>query len=232
MAPTVLRIGKTRGKPASYMVALEKQVRVVSVPSGKRGLEAAASQPFDAVVVDAVSLATPGDRICQKLRRALPSTPILHIHPGPRETATSEADVMLFGLVGGRALCSSLDRLLNADQDEEIESGPFYMNVTRRILVVDGEETQLTPKQAELFAIFLRHPGQVMDRRRLMEHVWKTDYLGDTRTLDVHIRWIRQVIEQDSSRPRYLQTVRGVGYRLVLPQPVVTMPIHGVGSSS
>ncbi len=86
----------------------------------------------------------------------------------------------------------------------------------RRTLVAHGNETQLTPKQALLVETFLRHPRETLARKRLMEAVWDTEYMGDTRTLDVHIRWIRKAMEVGGN-PRYLMTVRGVGYRLDYP---------------
>ncbi|MCA9909541.1 MAG: winged helix-turn-helix domain-containing protein, partial [Anaerolineae bacterium] len=83
--------------------------------------------------------------------------------------------------------------------------------------VFRDQETILTPKLSQLVEIFLRHPGQTLDRKLLMAQVWDTDYLGDTRTLDVHIRWFRRAVEDNPSKPLYLKTVRGIGYRLELP---------------
>src|SRR5262249_26377608 len=90
--------------------------------------------------------------------------------------------------------------------------------LSRRVLFVGGQEIQLTPKQALLFEIFMQHPGEVLDRKILMEKVWQTNYLGDTRTLDVHIRWIREAIESNPGKPRYLRTIRGVGYCFEVPE--------------
>jgi DNA-binding response OmpR family regulator len=70
----------------------------------------------------------------------------------------------------------------------------------------------LTPKQAQLLEEFVRYPNQVVSRRQLMQNVWRTDYIGDTRTLDVHIRWVREIIEEDPAQPKLLRTVRGKGY--------------------
>lgn len=72
----------------------------------------------------------------------------------------------------------------------------------------------LTPKEFELLLLFMQNPGRVLSRRTIMEEVWHTSYLGDTRTLDVHIRWLRQKIEPDPSHPQILRTQRGVGYVL------------------
>jgi DNA-binding response OmpR family regulator len=78
-------------------------------------------------------------------------------------------------------------------------------------------ERHLTPKQAHLLELFMRHPGEVLTREFLMKQVWDTDFTEDTRTLDVHIHWVREAIEEDSGSPKYLHTIRGVGYRFTLP---------------
>ncbi len=76
-----------------------------------------------------------------------------------------------------------------------------------------SEELQLAPREFELLTILMRNAGAVLTRETLLSRVWGSDYLGDPRTVDVHIRWLREKIELDPSRPTYLQTVRGSGYR-------------------
>jgi DNA-binding response OmpR family regulator len=75
----------------------------------------------------------------------------------------------------------------------------------------------LTPKLALLLETFIRHPNELLTRRQLMQSVWQTDFVGDTRTLDVHIRWVRECIEDDPSKPQLLKTIRGQGYLLSIP---------------
>lgn len=70
--------------------------------------------------------------------------------------------------------------------------------------------------EARLLEVFMRHPNKILKRAFLMKEVWETDYIGDTRTLDVHVHWLRQKIEEDPSRPRLLRTIRGIGYRFGL----------------
>ena len=80
--------------------------------------------------------------------------------------------------------------------------------------ILRGDKTfSLTPKEFKLLQLLLDHKNQILKRRTIMQEVWQTDYMGDTRTLDVHIRWLRQKIEARPSKPKYLRTVRGVGYR-------------------
>ncbi|MFQ5421121.1 MAG: winged helix-turn-helix domain-containing protein, partial [Anaerolineae bacterium] len=100
------------------------------------------------------------------------------------------------------------------DQNEEIiRFGNIILYKSKRSVEVAGQgESRLTPKLVQLLEEFLRHPNQLVSRRQLMEHVWQTSYVGDTRTLDVHIRWIRECIEVNPARPQMLKTIRGKGY--------------------
>lgn len=79
-----------------------------------------------------------------------------------------------------------------------------------------GQTYSLTPKEFKLLHLLVSHPDQVLSRKIIMQEVWETDYLGDTRTLDVHVRWIREKIEDNPSRPQRLITIRGTGYRFIL----------------
>jgi len=92
----------------------------------------------------------------------------------------------------------------------------WTLNLDSRQIVTDNGAQKLTPMLCRLLEVFMRNPGKVLNRKFLMKEVWETDYLGDTRTLEVHICWLRKKIEEDPHRPRYLRTVRGVGYRFSL----------------
>ena len=97
--------------------------------------------------------------------------------------------------------------------------GGLALDLDRRSVTPrDGEEKRLTPKECALLYAFMNRGGEVLTRRYLMKEVWETDYLGDTRTLDVHVRWLREKIEEEASEPIYLRTVRGVGYRFEVPK--------------
>jgi DNA-binding response OmpR family regulator len=112
-----------------------------------------------------------------------------------------------------RKLINRIERLVPGERVETIEVGPVRLTLGVRVVACRGKEKRLTPKAANLLEVFLRNPGKVLDRSFLMRSVWDTDYLGDTRTLDVHMRWLREAIENQPGAPRYLVTVRGVGYR-------------------
>lgn len=108
-----------------------------------------------------------------------------------------------------------LRRKSRVEQPEEIgviENGDLVIDQKRRKVTKRGEEIELTTREFDLLFMLMQHPGQVFSRDTLLDRVWKTNYYGDTRTVDVHIRYIRQKIEDDPSNPVYIETVRGVGY--------------------
>ncbi|KLU60470.1 transcriptional regulatory protein WalR [Peptococcaceae bacterium CEB3] len=99
------------------------------------------------------------------------------------------------------------------DDSVEIKRGDLRMDLGRFQVFVQGQETELTPKEFELLRVLVLNPGRVYSRDELLEQIWGYDYAGDTRTVDVHIRHLRQKIEQDPSNPSRIETLRGVGYR-------------------
>lgn len=172
----------------------------------------------DLIVFDASTMRSSGVRNCQRIRKLAERTPIIH----SRAAATPEdrlagADIYLQRPFSGRKLINRVRALLPADSDSEeiVRYGPLTLYRAKRSVEVDGRgEFILTPKLALLLETFIRHPNELLSRRKLMLDVWDTDFIGDTRTLDVHIRWIRECIETDPGKPRYLRTVRGKGYLL------------------
>ena len=114
-------------------------------------------------------------------------------------------------------LFAVLYRMLSrTDIDHILTMGPVSLDLHTRIVKTPRGQHHVTPKQSALLQLFMARHGEVISRRELMEEIWETSFLGDTRTLDVHIRWLREQIEIDPSNPRYLVTVRGRGYRLCL----------------
>ncbi|RME48949.1 MAG: winged helix family transcriptional regulator [Chloroflexi bacterium] len=99
------------------------------------------------------------------------------------------------------------------DSDSYLKCADLVLDLSsRQVTKGDGEPQRLTPKLCNLLATFIRNRGEVLSREFLMQEVWDTEYYGDTRTLEVHVSWLRAAIEDDPSNPRYLHTVRGVGY--------------------
>ncbi|MBI2846061.1 MAG: response regulator transcription factor [Chloroflexi bacterium] len=109
-------------------------------------------------------------------------------------------------------------RAAKARPSGKLRAGAFLLDLDRRTLTKGEADASLTPKECALLAAFMSKPGEVLTRKFLMKEIWDTDYLGDTRTLDVHIRWLREKLEDYPSQPAYIQTVRRVGYCFVLPK--------------
>jgi two-component system, OmpR family, response regulator RegX3 len=98
--------------------------------------------------------------------------------------------------------------------DGVLEAGPVRMDVERHVVAVDGETVALPLKEFDLLEFLLRNAGRVLTRGQLIDRVWGSDYVGDTKTLDVHVKRLRAKLEPDPANPKYLLTVRGLGYKL------------------
>lgn len=101
--------------------------------------------------------------------------------------------------------------------------GDIVLDVEKRDLTRAGQNWRLTPKECRLLEMLLRHNGQVLSRRFLMHHVWQTDFIADTRTLEVHIHWLRQKLTPRHARPALIHTIRGVGYMFRWAEPETTL---------
>jgi DNA-binding response OmpR family regulator len=110
-------------------------------------------------------------------------------------------------------LRQEIDRLIKPDRF--MRMGKFVLDTHNSGLLCAGVYHRLTPKIFNLLSLLMKNEGQIVNRKTIMQRVWDTDYMGDTRTLDVHMRWLREKIEDDPSHPRHLVTVRGIGYRFV-----------------
>jgi DNA-binding response OmpR family regulator len=104
--------------------------------------------------------------------------------------------------------------LLPAVGGKLLHVGPLRLNMELKRVQCLGHEARLTPRLVHILQLLMQQPGTVVERENLFREVWKTDYTGDTRTLDVHISWLRKAIEEDPRKPQFLKTIRGVGYRL------------------
>lgn len=228
----ILLIENARANGVSFAAALKRKYQVHIAHSGKQGLMVAQVTRPDVIVVDAASLRTSGNRICAQLRTKLGSLPIIQIRAAATEgekekaaarkdkknTPDSVADVVLTLPFTARKLINRIERFVVRPGGELLVVGPFTLNLEKQTLTAPWAEKKLTPKLVTLMEQFMRNPNQTLERRELMQKVWNTDYMGDTRTLDVHIRWIRDVVEPEPGKKKYIKTVRGVGYRLDLPE--------------
>lgn len=218
-SPFVLLVeGQTAGRE-SLASMLEKAGYIIHiVNTGAEALSWLDENHSDLIVFDASTMRSNGVRNCRRLRRLAEHIPIIHSRAaGEAEDRAAEADVYLERPFSSRKLINRTKALLPADisREEIVRYGSITLYRIKRSVDVAGKgEFTLTPKLALLLEMFVRHPNQLLTRPQLMLAVWETDFVGDTRTLDVHIRWIRECIETDPSRPQLLKTIRGQGYLL------------------
>jgi DNA-binding response OmpR family regulator len=214
MATNILWIEGNRNAGPSFVPELRRKGYLVeTVSNGIAALERIPSLDLDLVVVNAAALRTSGRRICQALRDLRDDLPILLICDEMNGSVNANQILVLpFTL---RKLLNRIRALVPEKEGKALKAGPitFYPDCNR--VQLDGcEIQQLTPLMTVLLKALIQHRGEVVERGWLFREVWRTNYTSDTRTLDVHISWLRQKIEVDPQKPRLLKTIRGVGFRL------------------
>lgn len=212
--------GKRTSNHLSLLAPLSRRYEVVMAYTSSQAAEAVHQYAPLVAVLNLVSMRTSGQRISRLIRSKEEDLPIIYIKKAEgkragKVTQFSDTDIILHQPFTPRKLYNRIERCMAAKDGEVLIAGPFRLNLKSRILLTNTlNEIRLTPKQSKLLELFMRRPNTILERRYLMEHVWDTDYLGDTRTLDVHIRWIREVLEEKPSKPIFLRTIRGKGYML------------------
>ncbi len=166
------------------------------------------------VVVNAASLRSTGLRICQSIREQDEKLPIVLIVESEKHVDNDAADSVLALPFTVQKLVNRIKPLLPGDGKNVVHVGPVRLDLERRRVRCLGKSTKLTPRLVMLLKMLMDKHGEVVERDNLFKKVWETNYTGDTRTLDVHISWLRGAIEMDPDNPKFLKTIRGVGYRL------------------
>jgi two-component system response regulator RegX3 len=180
----------------------------------------------DIVLLDLMLPGLPGTEVCRRIRAAS-AVPVIMVSAKDDEVdkvvgLELGADDYVTKPYSPRELVARIRAVLrrgvadSAPDSAVLEAGPVRMDVERHVVTVDGEEQRLPLKEFELLEMFLRNPGRVLTRGQLIDRVWGSDYVGDTKTLDVHVKRLRAKLEPDPSAPEYLVTVRGLGYKLDL----------------
>lgn len=221
MSLKVLLIEKDTSALSSLRTRLETKGYVVSaVRSRKKALEQVGADKPDLIILDATSPRLDGGRTCQALRQKVGEVPIILISKEGNASGHTEADFHLNAPFTFRKLVNRIKRATHHSEEsgETLQVGDLVLHFDMRSVTRGKARYQLTPKEFKLLEVFMRNPGKVLSRKFLMKNVWETDYVGDTRTLDVHVRWLREKIEEDPSSPVYLCTIRGVGYRFEVPE--------------
>ncbi len=217
MSGKILVIEGKRAERSSFVGGLTKKgFRVISVPSGNAALNKLEKEQPEIIVIDADSMRTSGKRICQSLRSAAQRTPIILIlGNGVNEKDEFDADVIMHLPFTLQKLLNRIKVLLPIKLSNDVmKAGPIDLDLVHRFVKVNEKQISLTPRLTRLLQALMQNPGQVFGRDELFKFVWETDYIGDTRTLDVHVSWLRNLIEEDPRHPDFIKTVRGVGYRL------------------
>ncbi len=166
------------------------------------------------VVINAASLRSTGLRICQSIREKDSKLPIILILETDNEVSKDAADAVLALPFTVQKLVNRIRPLLPGDGKNVLHVGPIRLDLEKRRVRCLGKSTKLTPRLVTLLNLLMEKHGEVVEREPLFKKAWETNYTGDTRTLDVHISWLRRAIELDPNNPKLLKTIRGVGYRL------------------
>ena len=201
---------------------------VDSCYDGEAAVEMARENGYDLIILDLMMPKKDGLSACQEIRM-LSTVPIIML------TARSEDSDLLMGFESGaddyitkpfkilelkarvRALLrrAGINSAAQAENEESLfvmRKGPLKVDTERRSVTKDGIPVELTLKEFDLLAFLMKNPGRVYSRDKLLELVWDYDYMGDTRTVDVHIRRLREKLERDPASPEYIMTKWGVGY--------------------
>jgi two-component system response regulator RegX3 len=208
--------------PLSYL--LRKEGYEVSVAeNGPDALADYDSAGADLVLLDLMLPGLSGVDVCRSLRQRS-NVPVIMLTAKDSEIdkvvgLEIGADDYVTKPYSSRELLARIKAVLRRRSEPEellpatLEAGPVRMDVERHVVTVNGDTTPLPLKEFELLEMLLRNTGRVLTRMQLIDRVWGNDYVGDTKTLDVHIKRLRAKIEPDPAHPRHIVTVRGLGYK-------------------
>jgi two-component system response regulator RegX3 len=207
----------------SYMLTREGfEVRVAA--TGPAGLDEFERHGADLVLLDLMLPGLPGTEVCRRLRERS-DVPVIMLTARDSEVdkvvgLELGADDYVTKPFSGRELVARIRAVLRRRSDAQeappsgaVEAGPVRLDADRHIVTVRGETVVLPLREFELLELLLRNAGRVLTRHQLIDRLWGSDYVGDTKTLDVHVKRLRGRIEESPARPRHLVTVRGLGYK-------------------
>ncbi|MDO4239615.1 response regulator transcription factor [Micrococcus sp.] len=208
--------------PLSYLLTKEG-FEVAVAADGNEGLEEFDRGGADLILLDLMLPGISGTEVCRQVRQRS-NVPIIMLTAKDSEIdkvvgLELGADDYVTKPYSSRELVARVRAVLRRRGEPEeliastVAAGPVRMDVERHVVAVGGEQVNLPLKEFELLEMLLRNAGRVLTRGQLIDRVWGSDYVGDTKTLDVHVKRLRSKIEPDPSSPRHLVTVRGLGYK-------------------
>ena len=206
----------------SYMLRKEG-FEVVLADTGPAALEEFDRHGADLVLLDLMLPGLPGTEVCRALR-ARSNVPVIMLTAKDSEVdkvvgLELGADDYVTKPYSTRELLARIRAVLRRRGEPEdlapatVEAGPVRLDVDRHVVSVAGEEVAMPLKEFELLELLLRNAGRVLTRGQLIDRVWGSDYVGDTKTLDVHVKRLRAKVEPEPAVPRHIVTVRGLGYK-------------------
>ena len=206
----------------SYMLRKEG-FEVAVTPTGHEALDEFDRAGADLVLLDLMLPGLPGTEVCRQLR-SRSTVPVIMLTAKDSEVdkvvgLELGADDYVTKPFSSRELVARIRAVLRRGAEPAdlvpavLEAGPVRMDVERHVVSVGGEAVRLPLKEFELLEFLLRNAGRVLTRGQLIDRIWGADYVGDTKTLDVHVKRLRAKIEPDPAQPTYLLTVRGLGYK-------------------
>jgi len=212
--------GKRINRP-SYIAGLNRKGFIVeSASSGAVAIEKLKEISPSVVIVDAASMRTTGTRICASFRNVLEETPIVLILAANIEKVEDIcADEVLYLPFTLQKLLNRIRPYMATSKNKKLVCGPIQLDLKERWLMCGNKKTRLTPRLFMLMQSLMKNPDEVLVREDLFRKIWETDYIGDTRSLDVHISWLRKAVENDPRHPVFIKTERGIGYRLEVEKP-------------
>jgi DNA-binding response OmpR family regulator len=197
---------------------------VIAAGDGETGLQLALSTDVDLILLDLMLPGLTGLEICRSIRKHS-EVPIIMLTAKEGEIdrilglelGADDYVTKPFSMRELQARIKSVLKRMNpgskTSESKTLDFGDLSLDLPGHEVSVKGQVVDLSSKEYELLRILANHPGQVLTREQLLNLVWGSDFYGDSRTVDVHIRWLREKIEENPGEPKYIQTVRGVGYK-------------------
>jgi DNA-binding response OmpR family regulator len=199
--------------------SLERKGYQVSVARTQRqAMSRIRSARPDVLVMDVASFGLNGYKVSDTIRVRLTGVPTILLLETGHSSAGSTAEAFMTPPFTSRKLLYRVRKVAEKLTSRVIRAGSLALDPDTRTLRKGNSSQHLRPKEAALLTLFMCNQGRVLSRQEIMKEVWETDYVGDTRTLSVHVRWLRLKVEDDPDSPRFLRTVRGIGYRFEVPE--------------